>query len=145
MDIPFPTDVSDYTSNVSYMILFNNGAFASIPLSKMAFFIPASPVDVATCDSQDSLLPPFLQLNSKITYEHAGQYHKGYLRKPDGVFRYVSKSHVNKRKEDWGDKVDSHCLAIAMLCQLQRFTAPPPPPPNPLVTVRRALLGALPH
>jgi hypothetical protein len=60
MDIPFPTAVSDSTFKISYTILFDNGTSASIPLSKMASLIPASPVDVATCDSQDSLLPPFL-------------------------------------------------------------------------------------
>ncbi len=60
MDIPFPTDVSDSTSTVFYTILFDNGTSASIPLSEMASLIPASPVDVAACDSQDSLLPPFL-------------------------------------------------------------------------------------
>ncbi len=67
MDIPFPTDVSDSTSNVSYTILFDNGSSASIPLSGMASLIPASPVNVAACNSHDLLLPPFVQLNSKIT------------------------------------------------------------------------------
>jgi hypothetical protein len=77
MDIPFPTDVSDSTINVSYTILFDNGTTASVPLSEMSSILPAPPVDVAACNSQDSLLPPFLRLNSKITYEHDGQYHKG--------------------------------------------------------------------
>jgi hypothetical protein len=45
-------------------------------------------------------LPPFLQLNSKITYEHDRQYHKGYLGQHDGVYCFLFKSHVNKRKED---------------------------------------------
>ena len=102
MDIPFPTDVSDSTFKISYTILFDNGTSASIPLSEMASLIPASPVNVAACDSQDSLLPPFLRLNSKITYEHDGQYHKGYLGKCDGAFWFVLKSHVNEHKEDWG-------------------------------------------
>ena len=68
----------------------------------MASLIPASPVDVAACDSQDSLLPPFLGLNSKIPYKHDDQYHKGYLGKCDGVFQFIYKSHVKKRKQDWG-------------------------------------------
>ena len=102
MDIPFPTDVSDPNATVSYTILFDNGTSASVPVSDMSSILPAPPVDVATCNSQDSLLPSFLQLNSKITYEHDGQYHKGYLGKRDGIFRFVFKSHVNKRKEDWG-------------------------------------------
>jgi hypothetical protein len=64
MDIPFPTDVSDSTINISFTILFDNGTTASIPLSKMSSILPAPPVDVAACDSQDSLLPPSLHLNS---------------------------------------------------------------------------------
>jgi len=102
MDIPFSTAVTNDVSTVSYTILFDNGTSALIPLSEMAALIPAPPVDVAPFHSQDSLLPPFLRLNSKITYEHEGQYHKGYLGKRDGVFRFIFKSHVNRRKEDWG-------------------------------------------
>jgi hypothetical protein len=41
-------------------------------------------------------------LNSKITYEHDGQYHKGFLDRRQGVYRFIFKSHVNKRKEEWG-------------------------------------------
>ena len=41
MGIPFPTDVSDSSSNISYTILFDNGTSASIPLSEMASLIPA--------------------------------------------------------------------------------------------------------
>ncbi len=96
MDIPFPSDVSDPDATVSYTILFDNGTTASVPLSNMSSLPPAPPVDIATCDSQDSLLPPFLRLNSKITYKHEGQYHKRYLGKWDGIFRFVFKSHVNK-------------------------------------------------
>ncbi len=72
MDIPFPTDVLDPNATVFYTILFDNGTSASVPLSDMSSILPLTPVDVATCDSQDSLLPPFLRLNSKITYEHEG-------------------------------------------------------------------------
>ena len=116
MDIPFPTAVTDDSSSVSYTILFDNGTSTSIPLSEMASLIPASPVDVATCDSQDSLLPPFLRLKAKITYEHEGQYHKGYLGKRDGVFRFVFKSHVNKRKEDWGVDLPNLPITWVDLC-----------------------------
>ena len=50
---------------------------------------------------KDSLLPPFLRLNSKITYEHDGQYHKGFLGIKDEMHQFVYKSHVNKCKVDW--------------------------------------------
>jgi hypothetical protein len=101
MDIPFPDDLSLDTAP-SYTILFNNSTSTSIPLSEMANIIPKPLVDIATSDSQDSLLPPFLCLNSKITYAHNGTYHKGYLGLQDGVCLFVFKSHVNKLKEDWG-------------------------------------------
>jgi hypothetical protein len=60
MDVTFPTDVLDSTSNVSYTIHFDNGTSASNPLPEMASLIPASPVNVAACNSQDLLHPPFL-------------------------------------------------------------------------------------
>ena len=48
------------------------------------------------------LLPPFLRLNSKITFEHKGRYHKGYLSKnPDGSYCFRYKSHINKKPTDW--------------------------------------------
>ncbi len=101
MDIPVPDDLSLDTAP-SYTILFDNGTSTSIPLSEMADIIPKPPVDVAPSNSQDSLLPPFLCLNSKITYEHDRTYHKGYLGLQDGVYWFAFKSHVNKHKEDWG-------------------------------------------
>jgi hypothetical protein len=101
MDIPFPDDLSLDTAP-SYTILFNNGTSTSIPLSEMADIILKPPVDIATSNSQDSLLPAFLCQNSKITYKHNGTYHKGYLCLQDGLHWFVFKSHVKKRKEDWG-------------------------------------------
>jgi len=107
MDIPFPLEVSsnssDAVTNLPYTISFDNGTTDSIPLSKMAGLIPPPPIVPSTPDGADPLLPPFLHLNSQITYEHEGQYHKGYLGIQDGVYRFSFKSHVNKRKEDWGE------------------------------------------
>ncbi len=105
MDIPLTVDSSTYDSSnstPSYTVLFDNGTSASIPLRDMASIIPKPPIDVDPSDSQASLLPPFLRLHSKITYEHDGQYHTGYLGQLDGVYRFVFKSHANKRKEEWG-------------------------------------------
>jgi hypothetical protein len=92
MDIPFSIDVSDDSKafmDRPYTVLFDNGTSASIPLSEMAAIIPKPPVDIHVTDSQDSLLPPFLCLNSKITYKHDGQNHKGYLGKQNGVYRFI--------------------------------------------------------
>jgi hypothetical protein len=43
-------------------------------------------VGLENSDAATSLLPPFLRLNSKITYEHEGQYHKGFLGLCDGIY-----------------------------------------------------------
>ena len=103
MDIPFPLSSSlssDNLTDLPYMILFDDGTTATVPLSKMADLIPPPPLVSTSPTSVLALLPPFLQLNSKITYEHDRQYHKGYLGQHDGVYCFSFKSHVNKRKED---------------------------------------------
>ena len=71
-------------------------------IREMASIIPKPPVDIDSSYSQDSLLPSFLWLNSKITYEHDDQYHKGVLDKRNGIYRFIFKSHANKHKEEWG-------------------------------------------
>jgi hypothetical protein len=68
----------------------------------MPSLIPKPPVDAS--DSAH-LEPPFLKPNSKITFEHDGHYHKGYLSKSfDGShrFSFSYKFYINKKKEDWG-------------------------------------------
>jgi hypothetical protein len=108
MDIPFlATSLSpdSLSTDLNYTILFDNGTTSFIPLQEMASLIPPPPIGPLFGDlssSQDSLLPPFLCINSKITYELDGQYHKGYLTKRDGTYRFSFKSHVNKRSKDWG-------------------------------------------
>ena len=101
MDIPLPGAPLADNSAPSYLVVFDNGSHSAIPLEDMASLIPPPPVAVGSSDSTESLLPPVLHLNLKITYEHDGQYHKGFLGKRDGCYRFVFKSHVNKRKEDW--------------------------------------------
>lgn len=84
-----------------YLIVYDNGTSESVLASVMTSMIPRPPktTDVSDCSH---LLPPFLRPNSKVTYEHEGQYHKGYLTLVNGSFRFSFKSHVNKKKEDWG-------------------------------------------
>jgi hypothetical protein len=61
------------------------------------------PDTAASPPAHSSLLPPFLSTNSRITYEHDGTYHKGFLsRKPCGMYRFSFKTHVKKKSEDWG-------------------------------------------
>ena len=105
MDIPLSLDSLD---SPSYQILFDNGTAASIPLSEMASCIPAAPLPALvptdlSHDGSSTLLPPFLSVNSRITYEHDGAYHKGFLtRKSCGMYRFSFKTHVKKKSEDWG-------------------------------------------
>jgi hypothetical protein len=105
MGIPFLIEVSSNVTHDSpcpYIVLYDNGTTASIPLSKMSALIPNPPVDIDSSNSQDSLLPPFLCLTSRISYKHEVQYHKGFLGKRNGVYQFMFKLHVNKCKEDWG-------------------------------------------
>ena len=101
MDISFPLDSSGEASIPNYTVLFNNGSLTFIPLKQMAGIIRSLPISPHDSETAASLLPPFLRLNSKITFEHEGQNHKGYLGFRDGVYCFVYKTHVNKRKEDW--------------------------------------------
>jgi hypothetical protein len=61
-------------------------------------------------------LLPFLRLNSRITHEHNGQYFKGFFGQRDGVYCFVFKSHVNKKKEDWGVDLPNLPITWVNLC-----------------------------
>jgi hypothetical protein len=96
MNIPF-----DPTNTPHYLIMFDDGTTRSVPAKDMPSLIP-KPTSVSS-DDVTHLLPPFLQPGSKITYEHEGQYHKGFLgQSQDGTFCFSFKSHINKKSEDWG-------------------------------------------
>ena len=94
VDIPMDPNLTP-----QYLVQFDDGTTKSFPASKMASLIP--PPRPSSSDSSH-LLPPFLRLNSKITFEHEGQYHKGFLSKtPDGPYCFIYKSHINKKHPDW--------------------------------------------
>ncbi len=95
MDIPFDPNLS-----LHYLILYNDGTSSSILVASMPGLIPKPVVDIL---DTSHLLPPFLQVGSKITLEKDGQYHKGYLSNlPGGTYGFSYKSHVKKKDEDWG-------------------------------------------
>jgi len=95
MDIPF-----DPTSSPQHLIVFDDGTTRAVPSKDMPLLIQ-KPV-YAKPDSTHILLP-FFQPGSKITFEHDGQLHKGFLgQSPGGEFRFSFKSHINKKSEDWG-------------------------------------------
>jgi hypothetical protein len=94
MDIPI-----DLATFPQYLILFDNGTTLSIPASKMDSLIPKPNVNMS---ERSHLLPPFLRLNSKIAFEHEGQYHKGFLTQAsNGDYCFSYKSHINKKHPDW--------------------------------------------
>ena len=71
---------------------------------------------VATSDSSH-LLSLFLRVNSKITFKHDGQFHKGYLTKsPDGTYCFSYKSHVNKKHPDWSASLPNLTPTWHKLC-----------------------------
>jgi hypothetical protein len=85
----------------------------------MVSLIPSPPVGPLLGSSslcQDSLLPPFLCINSKITNEHNDQHHKCYLTKRDGTYCFSFKSHVNKHSEDWGVNLPNLAMNWVDLC-----------------------------
>ncbi len=95
MDIPLDPNTFPH-----YLILFNDGTSSSIPVAEMPDLIPKPSVDVS---DNNHLLPPFLKVGLKITFDKDGQYHTGFLScLPDGSYRFSYKSHINKKHEDWG-------------------------------------------
>jgi hypothetical protein len=116
MDIPISQTTTKSLVEPSYTILFDNDTTSSVPLSEMASIIPSLLVQEGSPAGCNHLLSPFLQLNSKITYEHDGHCHKGFLGIRNGVYRFIYKSHVDKRKEDWGVNLPNLPHTWADLC-----------------------------
>ena len=97
MDIPI--DTSQPNESKSYLIQFDNSSTKSVPISDMPFITIQLPV-VLDGDDQDTLFPAFLQVRNKITYNHDGQFYKGYLGRKDGVYRFLFKRHPNVKQEE---------------------------------------------
>jgi hypothetical protein len=109
MDIPLDPNTSSY-----YLVQYDDGTSSSIPAAKMAEFIPKPTVDIL---DNTHLLPPFLKVGSKITFEKDGQYHKGYFSQlPNGTYRFSYKSHINKKQEDWGAPLPNLATTWQDLC-----------------------------
>jgi hypothetical protein len=90
MDIPF-----DSTKSPHYLILLDDGTTCSVSAADMESLIPKLTVNTT---STSHLLPPFLQLGSKITFDKDGQYHNGFLgQSSNGIYRFSFKSHINKK------------------------------------------------
>ena len=68
MDIPLDPTISPH-----YIIKIDDGTTKSVPVSKMSSLILKPSTDPS---DSSHLLPPFLHLNFKITYEHHRQYQR---------------------------------------------------------------------
>jgi hypothetical protein len=109
MDIPLDPNTSPH-----YLVQYDDGTSSSIPGVKMPDFIPKPTVDIS---DNTHLLPPFLKVGSKITFEKDRQYHKGYLSQlPNGTYRFSYKSHINKKQEDWGAPLPNLATTWQDLC-----------------------------
>ncbi len=109
MDIPFDPNLS-----LRYLVLFDDGISSSIPTASMPALILKPIMDIL---DTSHLLPPFLQVGSKITFKKDGQYHKGYLSHlPDGTYLFSYKSHVNKKLKDWGVSLPNLTTTWQDLC-----------------------------
>ena len=65
-----------------------------------------------------SSLPSYaLSINLKITYEHDGCYHKGYLTCDiNGGYCFSYKSHINKKHPDWSVPLPNRTSTLQDLC-----------------------------
>ena len=61
----------------------------------MPKYTPKLPDPLSPATKNNPLLPDFLQLKKKITYEHDGQHNQGNIGQRDGIYRFVYKRHAN--------------------------------------------------
>mmetsp|Transcript_44336 Transcript_44336/g.94371 ORF Transcript_44336/g.94371 Transcript_44336/m.94371 type:complete len:254 (-) Transcript_44336:686-1447(-) len=109
VDIPMDPTVPE--SERAYLVQLDSGQSVSVPVGDMPKYLPRRPTKAAVnADAAaDAQLPSFLQVNQKITYEKDGEYHKGYLKKNGGLYRFVYKRHPLSKNEEWGvDLPDLH-------------------------------------
>jgi hypothetical protein len=124
MDIPLHSNPAGLAM---YQILFDNRTSASIPLADKAFLITSPPVvsgvgpHGTSPDNDSYLLPLFLQVGSCITYEHDGEYHKGFLTKKT-VALIVSVSKLMPRRSlRTGGSTFPTCLSSGLICVQKAF------------------------
>ena len=100
MDIPLDPTVPD--DEKSYLIQFDDAATLPVKLTDMPLLIPHRPSPIIDDTAHDQSLPADFQLGKKVTYEVDGVWHKGFMGKRDGVYRFSYKRHSNCKNEEWG-------------------------------------------
>ena len=87
---------------VTYTIMCNDGTFIRVPFEDLVK--PSKTTAPASDSPADpfSGLPHFLQRHAKVTIDHQGRFHKGYLgHTPEGGFRFEMRRNLRSIKIDW--------------------------------------------
>eukprot|EP00956_Cyclotella_meneghiniana_P038057 scaffold148302_cov51-Cyclotella_meneghiniana.AAC.2 len=99
-----PSDTPDDQST-QYVVALDNGTTTEVDFTELTEQLPHSPTDKtssSTASSPFASLPYILQRNAKITIDHKGAFHKGYLdHTPEGGFQFVAKRAPNSKKHLW--------------------------------------------
>jgi hypothetical protein len=97
MDIPVGATLPPH-----YLIQFDDGTTKSVPAADMSSLIPKALVDVS---DSTHLLPPFLQLNSKITFEQkmaSITKATSHICLMVSIVSAISHRCIRYKQEDWG-------------------------------------------
>ena len=90
-----------------YLLQLHDGTTLTKTLSEMDE-IADSPINKTAVSPSPSLpildsLPSWLQHGSKVTYDHGGEFHKGFIMVlPDGTARFSCRRQRSSRQESWG-------------------------------------------
>ena len=96
---------ADADQSTTYTILLDSGVTIEKQFHELAPSLTNSPsaeLSSSPTTSPFDSLPAILQRNSKITIDHQGAFHKGYLdHSPEGGFMFVSKCAASSKKILW--------------------------------------------
>ncbi|KAL7549847.1 hypothetical protein ACHAWF_013106, partial [Thalassiosira exigua] len=91
----------DDASPSSYAILLDDGTTVERSFEDLTSSSPADRPPSETAPNPFASLPHFLQLNAKLTMDHEGSFHKGYLgHTPEGGFRFEVRRNLRSTKID---------------------------------------------
>eukprot|EP00956_Cyclotella_meneghiniana_P020999 scaffold37679_cov76-Cyclotella_meneghiniana.AAC.13 len=91
--------------STQYVIQLDDGTTQEVEFSELAPLLQNLPSETVSSDTSSSpfaSLPYILQRNAKITIDHQGAFHKGYLDHTiEGGFQFVAKRAPNSKKHLW--------------------------------------------
>jgi hypothetical protein len=113
MDIPI-----NPSSSPQYLIMFDNGTTPLVSASDTPALIIKP---VTTMSDTTHLLPPFLDVGSKIMFEHKGQLHKGFLSKSLSVSISLAVKLTSIRRTKTGASTSPIYLQLGMIYVLKGY------------------------